>query len=73
MREKKKQRWNRGRGRCLVAERDEIAEGIDRFLAQSEVSWASTVSLIDLVHMEFLHFSCTEPKKEVNRKTKQNS
>ena len=40
----------------FVAERDEIAEGIDGFLAQSEVSGASTISLVDLIHTQFLNF-----------------
>lgn len=40
----------------LVAERHEIAEGIDGFLAQSEVGRAAAIALVDLVDVELLDF-----------------
>lgn len=40
----------------LVAEGDEITEGIDRFLTQSENSRTSTVPLVDLVNVQLLDF-----------------
>jgi hypothetical protein len=51
----------------FVTQRDEIAKGIDGFLAQPEVSRASTVTLVDLVHVQFLNFGCNEKQREKSK------
>lgn len=56
---------SKDQGTDFVAERDEIAEGIYRLLAQFEDSRASSISLVDLVHMQFLNFPYTDPVQKV--------
>lgn len=41
----------------FVGERNKIAEGIHRFLGQPEIRRTVTVSLVDLIHMQFLDFA----------------
>lgn len=60
----KKKLWNRASENYFVSERNEIAKGIDGFLAQPEVGRASTVTLIDLVHVQFVNFGCNEKQRE---------
>ena len=40
----------------FVAKRHKIAKRINRFLAQTKISRASTVSLIDLIDTQLLNF-----------------
>jgi hypothetical protein len=53
----------RKRRTYFVSKWDEIAKGVDRFLTQSEVNWASTIPLIDLIHIQFLNFGCKIKQK----------
>jgi len=54
----------------FVAERHKITKSIDRPVAQTKISRASTVSLIDLINIQFLNFGCNKSTKSHKGVTK---
>jgi len=51
----------------FVAKRHKIAKRINSFLAQTKISRASTVSLIDLIDTQLLNFGWNKQKHETQK------